>query len=122
MKLNNTNIIIICLCALVSTSFGELPEKGRHVLKAIEDLKTQLAGTTWKAVPSKPLRGGLAVALTFTDATVQPAGYHYEVNAHNSLTVKFNHGDTQLMLLDPDGKHLKFDHNEKHYVYELVAR
>ena len=105
--------LIICMLAFVSLALGE-PAKS-----SITDLRTQLTGTSWKAANGKP-RPGLAPVLTFTDTTVQPAGYAYRVNADDSLTVSFNHGDTQLMLLAPDGKRLKFVFRNREYVYHLV--
>ncbi|MDR3404100.1 MAG: hypothetical protein P4L99_16505 [Chthoniobacter sp.] len=88
---------------------------------AITDFPTQLAGTKWKAVTGAPPHSGLAASLSFNAATVTPAGYHYDVNAADSLTIHFNHGDTQLMLLTPDGKRLQFVFRGRDYFYQLVS-
>lgn len=103
--------------AFVAFVFGE-PANEKS---SISDLRTQLIGTSRKAASGKP-RPGLAAILTFTEANVHPAGYAYKVNANDSLTVSFNHGDTQLMLLDPDGKRLKFVFRNREYIYRLVPR
>ena len=104
---------IISSVILVAASHGQ----GK-----IEDLKTQLAGTTWKAVPTKPLRGGLAAELTFTPTSVEPAGYRYDIQSSDTLKIAFNHGDTQTMTLSEDGRHLEFALKEKHFAYELISK
>ena len=111
--MNTKFALILCTLAIVVLAFGE-PARN-----SISDLRTDLAGTSWRAASGKP-RPGLAPILTFTQATVQPAGYAYRVNANDSLTITFNHGDTQLMLLAPDGKRLKFVFKNHEYVYHLV--
>ena len=90
--------------------------------KSAKELKLQLAGTTWKAVPSAPLRGGFAATLNFTEKTVEPGGYSYEADSHNKVTVTFRGGDTQIMQLSQDGKQLKFSYGKGNFVYELVPR
>lgn len=90
---------------------------------AITDLKTQLAGTRWQATPENRRRAGLAAILTFSEQTVGPAGYRYEVNRHDgTVRIFFNHGDTQLMLLTHDGERLGFTFAGKDYAYELIAK
>jgi hypothetical protein len=84
------------------------------------DLQTELAGTKWNALPGHHLRPGLPATLTFAADTVAPAGYHYDVNSSDSLTIHFNHGDTQLMLLGADGKRLKFLFKNQGYEYRLA--
>ena len=88
----------------------------------VKDLRKQLAGTMWKAVPSSPLRGGLAASLTFTEKSVEPGGYKYEVESHNSVTITFTGGDKQVMALAPDGKHLKLTYGKTDFVYELASQ
>jgi len=88
---------------------------------SITDFSTQLAGTKWKAVAGAPPHSGLVASLSFNAATVTPAGYHYDVNAADSLTIHFNHGDTQLMLLAPDGQRLHFVFRGHDYFYQLVS-
>ena len=119
MNMRNTLLPVLFFCIAISVSFADANE--HHHASTIEDLKTQLAGTSWKATSTKPLRPGLAPILTFTDTTVAPAGYRYDVNAANSLTIHFNHGDTQLMLLASDGHHLKLVFQGHNYTYQLVG-
>ena len=88
----------------------------------VKDLRKQLVGTMWKAAPSTPLRGGLAASLTFTEKSVEPGGYRYEVESHNSVTVIFTGGDKQVMALAPDGKHLKLTYGKTDFVYELASQ
>ncbi len=90
--------------------------------KTAKDLKTQLVGTSWKAVPSTPLRGGLGATLTFKEQTVEPGGYKYEVDNHNNLTILFNGGDTQPAQLSSDGKKMKLEFRQKTFFYELVTQ
>jgi hypothetical protein len=90
--------------------------------KSARELQTQLAGTTWKAVPSAPLRGGFAASLNFTDKTVEPGGYAYEADSHNKVTITFRGGDTQIMQLSQDGKQMKFSFRNSNFVYERVPR
>jgi hypothetical protein len=52
---------------------------------------------------------------------VVPAGYRYDVNGADSITIHFNHGDTQLMLLSANGKQLSFIFDDRFYHYELVS-
>jgi len=87
---------------------------------SIANFPTQFAGSRWKAVPGHPLRLGLSAALTFNASTLTPEGYRYDVNAPDSLTIHFNHGDTQLVLLTPDGKRLQFVFRGHDYFYQLV--
>jgi hypothetical protein len=87
----------------------------------IKDLRKQLSGTTWKAVPSKPLRGGFAERLTFTEKTLEPGGYKYEAQSHNAVTVTFTGGDKEIMNLSPDGKRLQFTQGKTDYTYELAS-
>ena len=89
--------------------------------KTARDLRSQLIGTSWKAVPSAPLRGGLGATLTFKEQTVEPGGYRYEVDNHNNLTILFNGGDSQPAQLSPDGKKMKMDFRQKSFFYELVS-
>lgn len=88
----------------------------------VKDFNKQLKGTTWKAVPSAPLRGGLAASLTFSEKTVEPGGYHYDIESHNSLTITFTGGDKQVVTLAPDGKRLKLTLGKTEYVYELASQ
>ena len=88
----------------------------------VKDLKKQLVGTRWKAVPSSPLRGGLAPVLTFTEKSVEPGSYKYEVESHNSVTIIFTGGDRQAMSLAPDGKRLKLAYGKAEFVYELDSK
>ncbi|MEP6671691.1 MAG: carbohydrate binding domain-containing protein [Chthoniobacter sp.] len=88
----------------------------------VNDLRAQLAGTSWKVTPGQPVRPGLVPLLTFNGKTVEPADYRYEANAHDStVTIFFNHGDTQLMLLTDEGKRLRFTFGGRDYTYEIVA-
>jgi hypothetical protein len=120
--------VISCLLAMGSACLGEPPNHGhltgllaKHE-KPIEDLRTQLAGTNWKAVPAEPLRGGLAPILTFTAAAVAPAGYRYEAASSDAVTIYFSHGDTQVMKLSPDGRHLQFNFQQHDFAYELLEK
>lgn len=108
--------MIVSLSAIISASFAELRDQGDDSGR----LRKQLAGTSWKATPSQPLRGGLAPVLTFTEETVAPAGYRYDVNANDRITIHFNHGDTQAMLLSPEGQRLTFTFRGNSYAYELI--
>jgi hypothetical protein len=90
--------------------------------KSAKELRLQLAGTTWRAVPSAPLRGGFAPTLKFTEKTVEPGGYTYEADSHNKVTVTFRGGDTQIMQLSQDGKQMKFSYGKANFTYELVPR
>jgi hypothetical protein len=85
------------------------------------DLATQLAGTSWSAAPSDELRPGLAPALTFTQETVAPEGYKYDLNSGDSITIHFNHGDTQLLILSTDGKRFQCFFKDKSYEYERTS-
>ncbi len=89
---------------------------------SIKDLRKGLVGTVWIAVPPKPLRGGLAATLSFTDKSVQPGDYDFKITSHNSLFITFTHGDKQVMTLAQDGKHLKFTAGKTNYVYELASK
>jgi hypothetical protein len=61
--------------------------------------------------------------LNFNENTVEPAGYRYEIDHHDStVRIFFNHGDTQLMLLTNDGRRLRFTFESRDYVYELTAQ
>jgi len=97
--------------------------KGRAIGEAapsITDLEKQLVGTTWKAEPNQPLRGGLGDQLHFTEKTVEPKGYRYIIDSR-TVIIHFNHGDKQEMILSADGRRLKFIHFEKEYSYELTT-
>jgi hypothetical protein len=102
---------------------GSTTESAPGEMPAITDLRTQLPGTHWKATPANPLRGGLYPVLNFNENTVEPAGYRYEIDHHDStVRIFFNHGDTQLMLLTNDGRRLRFTFESRDYVYELTAQ
>jgi hypothetical protein len=89
----------------------------------VTDLREKLAGTKWQARPGEAVRPGLVPLLTFNGKSVEPADYRYEANAHDSsVTVYFNHGDTQLMLVTDEGKRLRFSFGGRDYSYDLVAR
>jgi len=118
--------LVLCMCAFVSTSLGGLRdqspgnEAAGRADQASENLRKRLIGTSWKAAPIQPLRGGLAPILTFTAETLAPEGYRYEVSGADRVTVHFKHGDTQDMQLSADGKRLTFTFAEKDYAYELL--
>lgn len=88
--------------------------------ESVKNLRKQLIGTTWKAVPGTPLRGGLAETLTFTEKCLEPGGYRYEAEKHNSVTITFTGGDKQTMTLAKAGTRLQFTRNKIEYAYELV--
>jgi hypothetical protein len=88
----------------------------------ITDLRTQLAGTTWKADPAKPKRPGLAETLTFTDKSVEPGGYRYEAEQSTSMTITFARGDKQVMTLAKSGTRLQFSFHDIDGAYELVPK
>ena len=85
----------ICLCALPSICFGELPNRvlpNAPILiaamnsgqgTAITDIPSQLVGTNWKAEPLSTVRPGLYATLKFNQQTVKPADYLYEFNKHD---------------------------------------
>jgi hypothetical protein len=98
---------------------GGAPSKA---IEPIKDLRKQLAGTTWNAVPGTSLRGGLAASLTFTEKEVQPGGYRYEVDRHNIVTITFNGGDKQPMTLTKGGTRLQFWQGKTERAYELVPK
>lgn len=110
--------VVACLLLALTHSYGELKLGSAD---RITDLKTQLPGTAWKVPPNGKLRPGLTAMLTFTDKTVGPAGYRYEVNTANSFTLFFNHGDKQVFRLSPDGRRLKFTFKNGDYAYDLVV-
>jgi hypothetical protein len=114
MNTNTALSVVACLLSLASTSFSEQPEK------PITDLKMQLAESSWRAVPISQTRPGLTANLTFSDETVAPAGYRYDVSASGRVTIHFNHGDTQAMELAPDGRHLQFTFRQTEFTYELI--
>jgi hypothetical protein len=93
-----------------------------ELLDTAGKVKMELDGTSWKAMPDLPLRGGLSAVLTFSDDTVGPAGYRYDVNSEDSITIHFSHGDTQLMLRSTNGRQLTFIFGGKTYAYELMPR
>jgi len=123
----NTNAFVTmigCLLTFISASLGESPNDSALTPREepISDLRTEIAGTNWKAVPTNPLRGGLAPILTFTESGVEPAGYRYEVDSDDSVTIFFNHGDSQVMDLSPDGHQLKFTFKNQEFVYEILKQ
>ena len=117
----NIRPIALTLLSLGTLASASLLDEEQHRTYSIEDLKTQLAGTSWRAMPIRHLRPGLAPLLTFADGKVAPAGYAYDINARDSLTIHFNHGDTQLLLLAHDGRHLKLVFRGQQFDYELTA-
>jgi hypothetical protein len=136
------------LCALVATSFTDpIVEKkdssavdpsdhrpadaGNDASKGpistwppTVDLRTQLAGTVWKATPGPAgRRPGLDATLTFNGKDVGALGYRYEVNSHDgTVTIFFTRGDTQLMLLTEGGRHLRFTFRGEDYSYDFVSK
>jgi len=144
--------LLACLCALTSASFGDSPNpapKAAPILVAaldanaippiktsapnengrdrhdvsITDLNTQLAGTSWKIDPDSDVRPGLYPALAFKKYNVEPAGYRYQIDAHDfTVRIYFNHGDTQLMMLTDNGRRLGFTFHGKDYCYVLASR
>jgi hypothetical protein len=86
------------------------------------EFRVKLAGTTWQALPNKPLRPGLVQSLAFTERTVGPAAYLYYVNNTENLTLYFDYGDAQPMVLSPDGKRLSFVWKGGSYVYEIAGQ
>jgi hypothetical protein len=109
-------VFILSVFTMVAVCQGEHPR-----LERLTDFRTQIVGTTWKVGPGQSQRPGLAAELTFSSEQVEPEGYRYQTKTGNSLTVFFNHGDSQAMNLSADGKHLKFTFRQKQYSYELVA-
>ncbi len=127
MNIKSTSARVFFMGALLSAAvaappepFPLKPEAGKSEFDAGRLLRGRLMGTSWKASPVQPLRGGLAPILTFTEETLAPAGYKYEINDANGVTVYFKRGDTQDMQLSPDGKRLTFTFAEKAYAYELL--
>ncbi|HEY3898630.1 MAG TPA: hypothetical protein VGM54_08460 [Chthoniobacter sp.] len=116
--------IILCLWAIgMARGLADesaFNDNGATTAKQSGDLKKELVGTSWKASPTQPLRGGLAPILTFTEDRVAPAGYQYEVNGKDRITIHFNHGDTQAMELSPNGKRFTFTFADRSYSYELL--
>ena len=88
------------------------------------DLRTQLAGTVWKAsVGAAGVRPGLDATLSFNGKDVDALGYRYEVNSHDgTVTIFFTRGDTQLMLLTEGGRHLRFTFRGEDFSYDFVSR
>jgi hypothetical protein len=84
----------------------------------IINLRKELPGTKWKAVPNVALKGGLVGAISFTEKTVEPGGYKYEALS-KSLTMTFTHGAKLSLELSKDGKHLQYPRGE--IVYERVT-
>jgi hypothetical protein len=90
--------------------------------EAIKDLRKQLVGTTWKCVPGVPPRPGLEAVITFTDTTVEPSGYKYEVSRFNTVTITFSRGGTQVATLVNKGTRLLMPLDGKEYAYELLPK
>jgi hypothetical protein len=140
MTMKSSITAILCLCALPTLCRAEPPnpvlarttrltaldapkqdDEGPQGL-AITDLKTQLAGTNWKAEPASHVRPGLYPTLKFNRDNAEPAKYRYEINPHDfTVRIFFNHGDTQLLLLSDNGQQLRFTFQGKDYVYALTG-
>jgi hypothetical protein len=90
--------------------------------EAIKDLQKQVAGTAWKCVEGMTPRPGLEKVITFTDKTVEPMGYKYEVTRFNTLIITFNAGGTQVATLVNKGTQLLMPLGGKEYTYELVPK
>jgi hypothetical protein len=72
----------------------------------LRDLTHQIAGTKWTALPNAILGGGLTTTLNFMDKTVEPGNYKYEA-LRDSVTITYNHGGRQVLMLAHDGVHLQ---------------
>lgn len=83
----------------------------------IKNLKKQLPGTRWIALPSATLRKGLTKTLQFTDKVVEPGGYKYEA-LQESVVITFTRGDKETLARSKDGRHLEYPKGPA--VYELV--
>ena len=69
------------------------------------------------------VRPGLSSAMIFDHCTVEPADYRYEGNSYDgTVTISFNYGDTQLMLLTDEGIRLRFTFGGKDYCYEIDSK
>jgi hypothetical protein len=120
MHPRNVVTVLVCLCVWLVAAPSRGALSGGLGRERISNFKTQLAGTVWKA-PMGALRPGLGGMLMFTSTNVESAGYKYEVNTQNSLTLFFNHGDKQVFRLPPDGQHLSLSFKNKTYTYDLYA-
>jgi len=89
---------------------------------AIKDLRKQLGGTTWKSVAGMSLRPGLAETLSFTEKTVEPGDYKYEVDRFNTVIITFKFGDKQVMTLTKGGTRMQLTHGANEHAYELVPK
>jgi hypothetical protein len=105
-------------------SSSEASENPISIWPPTVDLRTQLAGTVWKAAPGGAgLRPGLEATLAFNGKDVGLQGYRYEVNSHDgTVTIFFTRGDTQLMLLTEGGRHLRFTFRGEDYSYDFVSK
>jgi hypothetical protein len=107
----------------VSAGSADLIKSYTRAGYPVIDLRQELADTSWRATPGQAVRPGLVALLTFNGKDVDPAGYRYEANAHDStVTIFFNHGDTQVMLLTDQGKCLRFTFGGRDYTYDLVPK
>ena len=88
----------------------------------IKDLRKELAGTTWKSLPGKPVRPGLGPTFSLTEKDVQPGGYKYDVEKSNTVIITFNQGGTQVMTLAKGGTRLEFSLGAVDYVYEIARK
>jgi len=91
---------------------GETPE-----VEPVKDLRKHISGTKWNAEDPASLRPGLAESLVFTDETVEPGGYRYEVSSSRTLTIVFPGGDRQVMTLTKGGKQLELEFQQRKIVY-----
>lgn len=99
-----------------------IEENAQSSRDGIKDMRKELAGTTWRCAPGKPVRGGLGPTFTFTEKDVQPGGFKYDADKSNTVTITFNQGGTQVMTLTKGGSRLEFSLGAVDHVYELVRK
>jgi hypothetical protein len=120
-----SDVKLVELAAPLASASGNGEDFNKGYTRAgypVNDLRAQLAGTSWKVVSGQPVRPGLVPLMSFNGKTVDPADYRYEANAHDStVTIFFNHGDNQLLLLTDEGKRLRFNFGGRDYTYDLVS-